>query len=369
MAKSDWKAPFLEFRDQIRPQFDAGITVYHAILMAPFHERQEIQEVIKHQAVADMETSLAMTVETPSEDCKYHAHFFYGDKSICHLLGQALSGIDEWILGVPKGLLPKFDIKCREQTCQRNLVTWASLVCHLAWEVDAPYFQMMTEYQLRLEEIATTEWSMTPWPIECDPRYALIHEKSPRGNFTKFLETFSDMETGQWCPDIIGAYVRGEPFCGDFIRASITAVDVLVFMLEQVQSLKSGMSDERPGSERKRKTNSKSVMREKELLRAYLIQRHVLNNDELEKHKPLTAVQIAEAMDWYNESGRPLQEKASRRMASIFGPNPMDKYCAQFAKGKVKPGFRTRLEDRTQSIDGIVEAEDSDDETDENDVG
>jgi len=133
MAKSDWKTPFLRFRDQIRPLFDSGVKLYHGILMAPFHEHNELKEVVLNlEACLSGKTKIAV-IETPTDGCNFHAHYFFGDSGGCNLLGHALSGIDDWMQDIPKDLLPRFNVSCTSLSEHyRNLATWASLVYYLA---------------------------------------------------------------------------------------------------------------------------------------------------------------------------------------------------------------------------------------------
>lgn len=324
MPKADWKAPFLRFRDQVRPLFDANVKLYHGILMTPFHKKGEIKEVIKNLAAADLGQPLALTIETPTEDCKYHAQFFYGESSTCSLLGEALSGIEDWIRRVPKGLLPEFDWKFRVNT-KDQLSAWTDLVYYLAWEVDAPYLQATVEYQSRIHDVSSFEWSSNPWPETCDPRPLLIRQGNSSNRFTEFLETFSDK---LWCPDVIGAYLRGEPFCGDLIGASLAAVDVLVFMLEQNRGQEAAKQNERPA--RRRPTQESRVTLEVKLLKGFLRMHHDPRETGDVALIPLTAKQIAEHMQWCNPDGEPVQSRASRRMEGIFGPDAMKKYKRAF---------------------------------------
>lgn len=352
MAKSDWKAPFLEFRDQIRPLFDSGVKLYHGILMSPFHERDEIKEVVKNQAAADLGQSLAFSVDTPTDDCKYHAHYFYGDNSTCLLLAEALSGVDDWIRDVPKGLLPILNFQCRKSS-RDVMAVWANLVYCLAWECDPPYLQATVEYQSRVHEVSSHEWYFGSWPENCDPRPILIQQGDPRGRFGNLLESFTDE---QWCPDIIGAYLRGEPFCGDLIGASLAAVDVLVFMLEQIRGQETEESKKLTTSAKmKLQSRSRRISNEIILLRELLEERHNFEIHGQKARIPLTAEQIAIAMEWYSESGKPLQARVSRRMAEYYRTkNGMEKYRRLFIRGLPPKGTFNKNPDGTSAIDGYV---------------
>ena len=68
-------------------------------------------------------------------------------------------------------------------------------------------------------------------------------------------------------------------------------------------------------------------------------------------------------MNWFADSGKPLQSKVSRLMTEIFGSNAMEKYKSIF-QGDIKKGFKKLL------VDGSIEVEavsDEDEDKDSND--
>ncbi len=355
MPKSDWKEPFLRLKEKLRPQFNEGEKLFHGILMSPFYEENEIKEVVKNQAAAYSEEPLALTIETPTEDCKFHAHYFYGDKTICRQLNRDLSGIHDWLLGIPKGLLPKFNLPRIRTGSSENLITWVSVVYFLAWEIDAPYLRAEVDFQSRLHELTSVPWAEFSWPQNCNPRPILIHEGNSNRQFEKFLETFSEPEKGSWCPDIIGAYLHGQPFCGNFIEASLAAVDVLVFMLEQIQSDKD-VKKNKPSSSIKKKWKPKGrrhVDVDVIFLKKLLSQHHDSVTRGEKANFPLTAEQIAESLGWMSKSGKPLLSRVRRRMIEYLGPNAMKKYRSAFVGGRINPGFKRMLDDETYDIEAI----------------
>lgn len=113
MSKSNWKLPFLRFRDRIRPLFDSGVKLYHGILMAPFHERKDVKDVVENLDPCFRGKSKVAEIETPTEGCQFHSHYFFGDSGGCKVLEHALLGIHDWIQAVPKELLPRFDVSCK----------------------------------------------------------------------------------------------------------------------------------------------------------------------------------------------------------------------------------------------------------------
>jgi hypothetical protein len=350
MATLDWKAPFLQFRDQIRPLFDSGVKLYHGVLMAPFHEREELTEVVRSlEACHEGKTTVAV-IETPTDGCNYHAHYFFGDSGGCQLLGHALSGIDDWLRAVPRALLPEFNVPCN--SCYKpdgDLATWVSVVYYLAWEINAPYLQGAVEYQESIEEIVFYPWSEWPQPEGCDPRSLLIHQGNDSTQFEKFLERFGMSEEFRWCPDIIDAYLLN----GEFVAASLAAIDVLVFMLEQIRGKDTVVPQNASAPHRKnRQSRSRRVSNDLILLREMLAELH---NPEIHGEKaliPLTAERIATALEWISKSGKPLQARVSRRMAELFGPNGMEKYRKLFDRGKISPGIFNRNSDGTRAVDG-----------------
>lgn len=369
MPKSDWKEPFLRFKDKLRPQFDEGEKLFHGILMSPFHEEKEIKEVVENQAAAYSEKPLALTIKTPTEDCKFHAHYFYGDKTICRQLNRDLSGIHDWLLGIPKGLLPEFNVSGQKTVPCENLLTWASVVYFLGWEIDAPYLRAVVDFQSRLHELCSVPWADFAWPQNCSPQPLLIHQGNSKRQFEKFLQTFSEPEKGPWCPDIIGAYLQGEPFCANFIEASLAAVDVLVFMLEQFRSHRASKQNDPSTASKKRKPKTtwranKDTIFLVEFLKWY----HNPRNTGEKASTPLTAEQIAKELKWYSDAGKPLQSKVSRQMAEILGPNAMEKYRRAFFKGDLKPGFKRILGEGRFDLESIAPSaeEDKFEENDQN---
>ena len=367
MAKSDWKAPFLKLRDQIRPLFDSGVKLYHGILMAPFHERKDLDEVVQNMEACSRGKTKVAYFETPTVGCKVHAHYFFGDSGGCNVLGHALSGIDDWMRAVPKELLPKFTVPCESAfKPYKDLATWTSLVYYLAWEIDAPYLQAAVEQQARVEEVSSDPWSDWPQPEGCDPRPFLIHQGDTSGQFEKMLLRFSQCEEFRWCPDIIGAYVVGEQISGEFISASLAAIDVLVFMLDQVRGQELAKQNELSSPIKRKSTKPRRVSYDVMMLKGFLKLHHDPRETGEKALIPLTTKQIAEYMQWFNENGEPVQSRASRRMEDIFGPDAMSKYKVAFEGDFDIRGFKKSLEDGSCDIEAIDRSDDEDD-SEEND--
>ena len=330
--------------------------------MAPFHEGKDLKEVVENLDPGDRGKVKVAVIETPTEGCQFHAHYFFGDSGGCKLLGHALSGIDDWMRAVPKELLPRFNVPCDGMYEPfRNLVTWANLVYYLAWEIDAPYLQAAVEHQARIEEVGFFPWSEWPQPAGCDPRPLLIHQGDNSGQFEKMLRRFGESEEFQWCPDIIDAYLVGEEISGEFISASLCAIDILVFMLDQVRGDEAVKQNELTTPIKRKSTKRSDIAKDIMLLKAFLRHHHDPNKNDETAQEPLTAEQIAEAMQWVNKAGEPVQSRASRRMSDIFGPDAMNKYRGLFG-GDIKRGFRKILGDETRDLEAIADSDDDDSE-------
>ena len=361
MATSDWKAPFLRFRDQIRPLFDAGVNVFHGILMAPCHEGGEIDEAVNELEAAISGKDLVATVETPTKYCKHHAHYFFGDEAACRVFEKSLEGLDRWIRAMPKNLLPEFHLPIRQFTEYRNTTKWACLVYYLAWELDLAYLRSMVEIRPRVADTPFVPWSDWDQPDGSDPRPLLIHQGNSEGDLHPLITKFA--AEGKHLPEIIDAYLQGESLGAEFITASLAAVDALVFVLDQVRGQESAKQNELATSVKRKPKRGGRVTTDVTLLKAFLQIHHDPRETGRKALIPLTTEQIAISMQWFaKKSGKPLQSKASRRMTEIFGENAMEKYRSIF-EGDVRKGFKKLLGDGSHDIEAVVD-EDEDDEDD-----
>ena len=364
MATSDWKSPFLRFRDQIRPLFDADVNVYHGVVMAPFHRRSMVGAAVRKLKAAKAGKVGIAAIETPTRECGHHAHYFYGDKGAYVALGQALSGVEDWIQSVPKGLLPKFSIPRKTTGIKKDLVTWACLVYHLAWELDLTYLRAVCEFRPLLAEGAFEPWSKWPHqPEGTDLRPLLIHKGPTAGDLEPLKMKFLECERFCYFPDVIDAYLVGGKSTAEFIGASLAAVDALVFMLDQVEDLKSVKSRELKKSTKSAKKNTKKaklVIDATTLLGAFLHHYHFAPNSGAKVNVPLTVTQIAAAMNCS-------QPTASRRMKKLLGPNCMAKYRRAF-QGKILPWLKDLVQERSEVIDAVVKSENAKDDFSKNDL-
>ncbi len=175
MATSNWKLPFLQFRDQIRPLFNSGINVFHGIVMAPCYDSNQVKEAVDELEAAITGKILVAIVETPTKNCKHHAHYFFGDEAACRVFEKSLDGLDRWIRAIPKNLLPEFHVPVSQFTKYRNTTKWACLVYYLAWELDLAYLQGMVEIRPFVANTSFVPWTDWPQPDGIDPRPLLIH--------------------------------------------------------------------------------------------------------------------------------------------------------------------------------------------------
>lgn len=351
MPKENWKSPFFKLAESIRLLFESDVRLYHHILLAPFHHPKEIQGAVNTLEGAYLGKAVVAVTATPTAGSLWHAHYFFGDSAGYKLLGKALDGIEDWILGIPKGLIPRFHISCSAPVSHSNVVRWACLVYYLAWELDRTYFQAMVEQQFHANVSTFELWSDDLTKDFFDPRPILIQQ----GNCTETLQALNRQiqvdGSNLRCPQIIGAYLLGEQICAEFVSASLVAIDVLTFVLDEMRapdgSANSGIST--PIKRRRRRRNiANDVIQLKTALKI----KHDFRQYGEVALMPMTADEIAEMMGWYREpSGELATERVSRRMEDIFGLNPMEKYRALFQRDDQLTGLLTRLDDDTFQVD------------------
>ena len=156
----------------------------------------------------------------------------------------------------------------------------------------------------------------------------MIHQGDREGDLHPLISKFA--AEGKRLPEIIDAYLQGESMAAEFITASLAAVDALVFVLDQVRGQESTKPKEISSSVKKKSTRPRRVSADVMLLKAFLRHHHDPRETGEKALIPLTADQIAEAMQWLNEDGEPVQSRASRRMLDVFGPDAMNKYKRVF---------------------------------------
>lgn len=350
MSNEKWKEPFKQLKDKLQVLYDANLNIYHGVLMAPFHAANEVEHVVHKLEASYAGKNLLARINTPTEGCQHHAHYFFGNNSCFQQLGRNLSGIKGWMEKVPEELVPKFHIPKLENQVEENLVRWANLVYFLAWELDAPNLEATVEYQEIANGGSSFLWEECPQPSNCDPRPWLIHQADRTDQIQEWMNKFSNEDLS--LPEIIDAYLLGESMIGEFISRSLTAIDGLIFILEHVKQRQSEPSAKFSKPIREKWPKSVEVSNEVEFLKKFLVEYHSKERLAGNIFCPLTANEIAIQMKWISKSGKPLQSKVNRRMAQIFGENPMQKYKSPLeGEGIDHHGFQDRTEDGLKKAD------------------
>jgi len=354
MTKQDWKIPFHKLKDQLQTLYDANQNVHHGVVMAPFHSHNapdDFEQIIGELEAADVGKFRIYSIRTPGAEEALHAHYFYGDNGAFQSMCRSLSGIEGWMRDIPKNLVPKFAVPQFASQTERDLVRWVGLVYYLAWEFDTPYLSAMVEYNASMKEVSFFPWIEWPQPAGFDPRPFLIHRTDPYETIEDWKEKFAEEEEFYYLPEIIDAYLLGYPIIGEFVACSLTAIDCLIYMLEPVHGdREAARSFTKPI--RKKPSRSNRMDNEVMLLKGFLRVHHDPKETGEKAFEPLTAEQIAVAMNWVSKSGKPLQAKVSRRMTDVFGKDAMRKY-RRLIKRDIQPGFRDVLDDGTVVIEAI----------------
>jgi len=353
MSNDKWKKPFKQLKDKLQVLYDANLNVYHGVLMAPFHEANEVGEVVSELEASFSGEILLSRIDVSTDNCCHHAHYFFGNNNGLLNLKRSLDGIEDWIEAIPKSLVPTFQIPKLNNQVEENLVRWANLVYFLAWKIKSPYLQAMVEYKVSINGGGSFPWEECPQPSGCDPRPLLIHQGDTSNQMQELKAKFSDEDLN--IPDIIDAYLIGESMIMEFIACSITAIDCLTLMLEQ-KVLEVASDIDLEIKDRKKRSKSSRVENEIEMLKNFLIGYHKSERIKGNEYCPLTAEEIAHKMEWFSDNEKPLQSKVSRRMRTIFGENPMEKYRAVFQDDDPAPqGFKKVDDDGSIDLEGYYE--------------
>jgi hypothetical protein len=350
MNQRDWIKPFLKLKDKLQALYETNHGIHHGVVIAPHYDAMDPDDYAR--IISELEASfsgqdLLNTIVTPGGEAALHAHYFFGDNAILTATSKSLVGIAGWVKKVPKEVLPDFKIPPYRSQTDRNLVLWTSIVYHLAWKIDSPYLSAIVEQVACAEFPSSFEWEDWPQPPGYDPRQLLIHECHPYETIENWKEEFYS-QGNQYClPEIIDAYLVGEPMIREFIAASLTAIDCLIYMMEQMlidqKAPVSGFKKPR----KSRTTKKEEIESEIHQMAGYIF-RHWANewqkyykateneNDESlrekgKQPKPLTGDMIAVGMKWFGPgSGKPNQTKVSRLIKILFPPNGMMTYREAF---------------------------------------
>lgn len=249
MNPTQWKRPFLHLQQNIAPLISVGHQLFHSNVCLPFHDRKNASEFASHLEAAHRAEELAGIVETPTSGCRFHGHFFFGSSAIFQKVGTLLKDLHSWIDDIPEGLLPAFLLPRTERQTTHNLALWSNILLVLAWSQSKRHFAADVEFQQQLDQIEFSTWEELNQPPHLDPIAVLTHQKEIAVPFTEWSQRFRD--NGLAVPEYFGTYLRdaGEQICGDFLKASMSAIDIIVYMLADgaLQSSAQGSTRKPPG--------------------------------------------------------------------------------------------------------------------------
>ena len=148
----------------------------------------------------------------------------------------------------------------------------------------------------------------------------------------------------------------------DFIAGSLAAIDILIYVLYGERREKPVDKEDYAEHLQRKVPKTHKVKREIRALQMFLAGYHnpsrpVCDDDPDDLMNPLTAEQIAEALDWTTPKGRLNQTKVSRRMEAIFGSPPMEKYRMSLISGDEPDTFSDRLKNGTHAGERFVESD------------
>ena len=359
MNATNWESPFLGLKQRFRSLYEGNEPLLHSVMLMPHHGVSESAAIVDVLEPSFQGHGLIQSISTPTEGCRHHAHYFFGSRTILRQMSSALRGIRSWINALPEGLIPELQIPKLEDQTSEELVYWANLVYLVAFEVDAPYLQATVEYQQEFDCLGFSPWDMCPQPADCDPRPLMFHQRTTPVSFDAWKSQFD--ADGLRLPDVIDGYLCGDQIVGDFLAASLAAIDVLIYMLPRIAKEQSGQRSKKriPRNRSKQSEKEKERQRDVDGLRGLFARVHNPNSPSC-RRSPLSQREIAEEMGWRSKTGRLLQSRVNRRMTQLFGPCPMEKYAGMFAQGRIIRGFIKRGPDGGYSYEGVTYDEEVD---------
>jgi len=296
--------------------------LFHANAMTPFHDATQAEVLKGILEPAYMEHEIVRVIESPTLGCRHHAHYFYGSRNACERLGDLLGNLQSWLKEVPSGLLPDYQLPSSMSPTDQNLVLWANIVYFLAWDFDLWYLDAAIEFQDPLNAASFWPWEDFKKPADANPCPFLTHEKSAQGTFEPWSYNFQR----QSCrlPDVIDAYLIdvGENICGEFLRASIAATDIIVGLLDsrgREGQTSSPRSIPRRKPTRRRVKKVDAIESDKFSIIVCLLKNHIEDRNPKTCRVPMTQEDIATQLGWISEkTGRPLQKRVHDRMKELF---------------------------------------------------
>lgn len=320
MSQNNWKKPFHDLGQDLRSLLNTKHKLFHNNLMTPFHEAKQVDEVVGQLEPALDGEQLVGVIETPTSGCKHHAHYYFGNEDAFNSLRQLLGKLDVLVKRMPVGMLPEYALPSMDDPKDRNLVLWSNILYFLAWEFELWYLDADVEFQESIGVFPFDRWTNLSKPVNADPRPILTHERSAQGKFEKWPEMFQ--RDNCRLPDVIDSYLIdvGSNISGEFLRASVAAVGIIIGMLDtRVPSVSvKGKFEKRPRQRRKLRDR---IVSEKFLIVTLLLNIHDPEANPDGWNESLTQEDIARELGWISPTtGKPLQKKVRDRLLEIF-PN------------------------------------------------
>lgn len=233
MSSSQWKTPFLQLQNNIRPLIELKHRLFYANVVLPFHDRTKAAEFANDLEPAYMDSDLVGIVETPTEGCKFHGHLYYGDTAVFQQMESLLRDLHSWVADMPTGLLPTLSVPRTDRQTLDNLALWSNLLLILASRHCRWHFAADVEFQQQLDLSSFCIWEELQQPPHLNPMAVLTHQNEIAVPFVKWPQLFANEQLR--VPEYFGAYLRdaGSEICGDFLKASMSAIDVIVYMLSE----------------------------------------------------------------------------------------------------------------------------------------
>jgi hypothetical protein len=233
MSSGQWKTPFLQLQQNIRPLIELKHRLFYANVVLPFHDRAKAVEFANDLEPAYMDSDLVGIVETPTEGCKFHGHLYYGDTAVFQQMESLLGDLHSWVADMPTGLLPALSVPRTDRQTLDNLALWSNLLLILASRHSRWHFAADVEFQQQLDQSTFCIWEELQQPPHLNPMAVLTHQNEIAVPFVEWPRLFANEQLR--VPEYFGAYLRdaGSEICGDFLKASMSAIDVIVYMLSE----------------------------------------------------------------------------------------------------------------------------------------
>ncbi|PHQ34386.1 hypothetical protein [Rhodopirellula bahusiensis] len=347
---TEWKRPFLDLKSKLVTQYESGNEIFHAIVLSLDHAASDLTQAISGLEPACMSDRLDRTIEIPSPGCQLHAHMFWGGNEEVEALRKSLIGIFSSVRNIPEPYLPKLAVPLGMGQAERDLVLWSGLVYHLAWKFEAWYLQAEVECSGSVDGRSYTAWNDWPGSYAFDPRDAIlcVQGVSTPNAWPQLIER----EEGN-VPAMIVAYLLGDPICGGFIKASLAAVDIVLFQLDQPGPVApKQIKSRRPSAKRNLRLKNDELDLIKEVRRLHVYQQIA---------EPLTQAQMAIELAWVTDPKEGKERKAllsrvHRAAERLFPEGGWNQYLEMVAAGPGLPGFADILDNMVSRVQNELSA-------------